>query len=58
MKGCVIKRAEITEQERRKIRTETGHTIPRIIAKNMIIGWKHSKWACAAFCADQSGRAV
>jgi hypothetical protein len=43
MKGCVIKYAEITDQERRKISRETGHTIPRTITKNMIIGWKHSK---------------
>jgi len=43
MKGCVIKYAEITEQERRKIRRETGRKFPRIITKNMMIGWKHSK---------------
>jgi len=58
MKGCVIKNAEITDQERRKIRRETGHTIPRIKTKNMMIGWKHSKWACEAFWAYHSGRAV
>jgi len=57
MKGCVIKYAEIRDQERKKIRRETGHTIPRIIIKNMMIGWETfkigissilspSKWPC------------
>jgi len=38
-----MKYAEITDPERIKIHRETGYTIPRIIFKNMMIGWKHSK---------------
>jgi hypothetical protein len=43
MKECVIKYAEITDQEQGKIGRETGHTIPRITNKNMTIGWKTFK---------------